>query len=591
MSIVSLDKHGRVTAFAAFSASPPSLSLPTNLASNESTSEYLTLVDYSTYLTTNWSCGPGLTPSAAKFMTYYVGGSAEHLDAILSSAFLAMQKTTSIVYFLPDGYGLYAPLCVGKTVGEAVPNVAAAEGKEVHEKVRDEKDKRRPLEQKARGGKDGGNELYFGKVEKAVGGTVGYNMYACKRSQVLPRFCVRKARVEDTDDLAPMLRKQKLLGEEENDFFLSDLLQYRDDDTRTLVAEVDSQVVGFMSLSSEYDQKALSDTFDVSAFDFLKHGLYRGCLIIESEFSARPTPIARSRSASNAPTPASVFREEASVELGGKPRVNPELEEDDQVGGMLSPAIDLTKSQTADRFHGDLNMSMNKGDLNMSMAKGALNMSMNRTSEQTRPQTAYGEPNAFCIRLFYMDEPYHNYVLEVIKQAFKHFPDREYCIATVPSSSVAIGPFPIIQSKLGSTDRECLYIINRFALSEPIVVSKTVVSTDIKDVRNLTAGLVNSHSILHDYVKCDPFYTNNAVLSAKYESYVASHEDQIIGIAVFKNIVDDIDALISQFDIENFIKVPCHDLKTKPVMMKRFVMNPLFEHQARYFMGEVMRIV
>jgi hypothetical protein len=77
-----------------------------------------------------------------------------------------------------------------------------------------------------------------------------------------------------------------------------------------------------------------------------------------------------------------------------------------------------------------------------------------RLSQSTRPQAnPYGEPNAFCIRLFYMDDPYHNYVLEVIKQAFKHFPDRDYCIVTVPSSSVAIGPFPIIQSKLGSTDR------------------------------------------------------------------------------------------------------------------------------------------
>jgi hypothetical protein len=225
MSIVGLDKHGKVQAFAAFASSPPALEAETDndsfrdIDSQEEMSEYSTLADWTAWITSNWQAD-NFHSHNSKFLTYFVSSNQDgpaYLDSILSSAFLAMQKTTSIAYFLPDAYPLYAPLSLSKFNGSVdAPKPAAlavAEGKIPKEKQTSPEsgDKRRPLQQRKPSFiKEHHDETYFSLLEKADTTSLGFNMYVCARAQVLPRFHVRKARVEDTDDLAPMLRKQRV---------------------------------------------------------------------------------------------------------------------------------------------------------------------------------------------------------------------------------------------------------------------------------------------------------------------------------------------------------------------------------------------
>lgn len=156
-----------------------------------------------------------------KFLSYIVSTSNEgpaFLSALLKSTFLSLQMTKYIAFYLPDNYPLFAPLSLPKqTSHDAKRPVAAAEGgfqPESHEPPKPSH--HRPLPKKGkfkkfseRKSQKDQDDFYFKLVPK-VSEFKGYSMYLCSRKDVLPHFKVRKARVEDTDDLVPMLRKQKV---------------------------------------------------------------------------------------------------------------------------------------------------------------------------------------------------------------------------------------------------------------------------------------------------------------------------------------------------------------------------------------------
>ncbi len=60
--------------------------------------------------------------------------------------------------------------------------------------------------------------------------------------------------------------------------------------------------------------------------------------------------------------------------------------------------------------------------------------------------------NAFCIRHFCMEDAYANHVLDLIKQAFNHFPERDFCVVTTSTKSPDIGYIPLLQAKPGKTN-------------------------------------------------------------------------------------------------------------------------------------------
>lgn len=71
--------------------------------------------------------------------------------------------------------------------------------------------------------------------------------------------------------------------------------------------------------------------------------------------------------------------------------------------------------------------------------------------------------------------------------------------------------------------------------------------------------------------------------------FVAVAADQIIGLTVLETAIDP-RRYTDQFDVEEFIQLNYHDIKTKPVMLRYFIMNPLFQPRARYVIEEMFRI-
>ena len=106
------------------------------------------------------------------------------------------------------------------------------------------------------------------------------------------------------------------------------------------------------------------------------------------------------------------------------------------------------------------------------------------------------ELNAFCILYFCLEDPYHNHTLEFISHAFAHYPDREYCVVTAPTSSVEIAQLPVIQPSLGSGQSHCLYVVNKFSVSQVSTVRYFNSMADLSIIQELISGIPNEISIM-----------------------------------------------------------------------------------------------
>ena len=93
--------------------------------------------------------------------------------------------------------------------------------------------------------------------------------YVSGREALLPTLSVRRAEVEDHDDLAPIFSAQaELLAERYGEFFLAEMIEAQDEQNVALVGCARGRAVGLMALSSCVEHEVLQQCFDASAYDY-----------------------------------------------------------------------------------------------------------------------------------------------------------------------------------------------------------------------------------------------------------------------------------------------------------------------------------
>ncbi|OQR99966.1 adenylate kinase [Achlya hypogyna] len=101
-----------------------------------------------------------------------------------------------------------------------------------------------------------------------------YDVYVAHAASHLPQVTVRKANIEDHDDLEPILtaQNQTLVGSF-GEFFLAELISAQTNHNACLVAEDSGRAVGLLAASDEVDLSVLRESFDLSPYnDLLKPG-------------------------------------------------------------------------------------------------------------------------------------------------------------------------------------------------------------------------------------------------------------------------------------------------------------------------------
>ncbi|XP_015712110.1 cilia- and flagella-associated protein 61 isoform X2 [Coturnix japonica] len=399
----------------------------------------------------------------------------------------------------------------------------------------------------------------FEKMMTAPGSTVDktFTLHVCLRHPYHPHLHVRNARLEDYDDLMPMWTRQcEILKETHSEYFLADIIASQDEENQAVVCEDGGTVVGFMNLCAQVDVSLLRESFDLRLF----HGLCK-------------------------PHPEDVPKEPSIPE--GEDKSNPRNQEAETVSsqnfeditdgdasvkkdGVISP----TKLALDDIKHGDFHASA---------------ASLLEAEEKDTFRPIYRDSsNAFCIRIFFIDEKYETRSLDFLHYVFKLFPDKDFCIILVPH---CVPEFYLIQSFVrvapsctSQFGRE-LYLFHCAGLLKSFNVRRAT-SSDILGVKMLIKTLSLNESILNDL---------NAFILARrdpdgtpVQAFVAEVLDQIVGISVIRDEMD-IVYIQTHYNIEDFI----HSNDYQPEEhgeLYHFALNPIFRHYTKHFLKEILRL-
>uniref|UniRef100_A0A8C4JX22 Cilia and flagella associated protein 61 n=1 Tax=Dromaius novaehollandiae TaxID=8790 RepID=A0A8C4JX22_DRONO len=386
----------------------------------------------------------------------------------------------------------------------------------------------------------------FEEMTTMPGSTVdpNFTLLVCHRHQYYPQLYVRKARLEDHDDLMPILtRHSETLKEIYGEYFLADLLETQDEENQAVVGEDGGTAVGFMSLCSQVNISLLHECFDLGPF----HGLCK----------PHPDDILKMAQEPNF--------QEGSQEAESVSSQNFECisDQDAAIQVILLHTAMLILNTVS---HTELPLDDVRGkDFKFSVTP------VFETEEKDAFRPVHrGTPNAFCIRLFCIDKKHETRSLTACILCIC-FQDKDFCIIVVPHFAPE---FHLIQSFVRvvpfctSTFNHELYIFHRAGLLKSFNIRRAT-TNDILGVEMLIKTLSLNESILNDL-----------------KMFTLARKDPVnFQILIFQ----DIEYIHSHYNIEDFIHF-YHHQREEHGHLYHFVLNPIFHHYTKHFLKEILRL-
>ncbi|XP_028417535.1 cilia- and flagella-associated protein 61-like [Dendronephthya gigantea] len=192
--------------------------------------------------------------------------------------------------------------------------------------------------------------------------------------------------------------------------------------------------------------------------------------------------------------------------------------------------------------------------------------------------------SVFCVELFCIDEKYEARSMDFLPAAFKLFPDKDYCVITMPH---IVNEFPLVHEftrvtpKVDATISHELYVFHRWGLLRTISV-RPAVSDDLTGIENIVKDVSGSDYILRDIVQYNTARRDKD--GQKLQVFVAECTNQVIGVAVL-----DIEFIRAHYAVEDFIYYNYHQ-REEHSHLYHFTLNPIFRHYTRHFLKEVLRL-
>ncbi|XP_010016320.1 PREDICTED: uncharacterized protein C20orf26 homolog [Nestor notabilis] len=365
--------------------------------------------------------------------------------------------------------------------------------------------------------------------------------------------------LEDHDDIMTLwTRQSETLKETYSEYFIADLIECQDEENQAAVGEAADTAVGFMSLCSQVNVSLLQECFDLGPF----HGLCKPHPEDILKMPQEPS-LQEGEDKSN----------QTSQETETVPSPNFEHVPDEDAAVQSSGAVTVPQ---AELLSGDVKDFKASATLLEAEEKGAFH------------PVYRGASNAFCIRLFWIDEKYESRSLDFLNYVFRLFPDKDFCVILVPHHEPEfhliqsfVRAVPFCTSRFGQE----LYVFHRAGLLTSFNVRRAT-SNDLLGVQMLTETLSLNKRILNDFrtftlVRRDP--DGNPV-----KAFVAEVLDQIVGISVIRDEMH-IEYIRSHYNIEAFIHFNLHQQEEHGHLC-HFVLNPIFHHYTKHFLKEMLRL-
>ena len=416
-------------------------------------------------------------------------------------------------------------------------------------------------------------------------------LYLVDRADVCPRVVVRPAKVEDHDDLVPVVRGMRSKfpdlaelpdsvkpGEE---FALARLIE--NDSWKVLVATVEREMVGMMCLQEVSDLSHYQENFDLEMFDNL------------STYAEEAEP----------PQQKEEEEEEVEVEENGEGEgaAEGEVEEEGGVEGEVEGekaaedgaevAEGAEPGAQAQPQEPEAAEEEEEGDGAGEGADEEEDFEFtddDASGEDEKAKAEEGEAGvaehsrdslAFAVKMFCMMDEYADEAADFLQPAFDLFPGKDYCIATLSHGSRVpslFSNFTLAQGETHKLSSDVLYVMHRYSLLRDFE-TELCSKGDYNEVLELLGELSEDQGMLEQV---------NAALD-KNALVKASCQGQIVGVCAVCPEVE-VAELNAHFQLPAFSETLQYR-KYNFGELTALVMNPVFAYQKKLFLGQVMRLV
>lgn len=205
--------------------------------------------------------------------------------------------------------------------------------------------------------------------------------------------------------------------------------------------------------------------------------------------------------------------------------------------------------------------------------------------------------NAFCITLFCVDEPMEARSWKVIAEAFALYPDRDYCLLTLPHISAEfplLKNFVFVRPKPTNTLAHVLYLAHRDSIRSAISV-RYMRPDDTQAVSKLLSWVDNQDDILSGVKVCmDAVDKEHHMQTMPHGFYcvVVECQSEIVGMLLMQSLAPfphELRVLHDNFLLSPHVSLE-HQSPHQHALLIFSVINPLFRQHTRFVLQDTMRI-
>ncbi|CAH1987496.1 unnamed protein product [Acanthoscelides obtectus] len=421
-------------------------------------------------------------------------------------------------------------------------------------------------------------------------------LYVFNREDFIQKYKIRRAVEEDNDDLVPLINTHSLrLEEMYGRYYIAEILtRYKDSGRQIIVAEHEGNAVAVLCLNESVCYKVLNEEFELACYNGLKkphpddladvslEAIFHSLENLHSKYEDEILEIIERTTNAEGQNSTSELDETL---------IHVDYSESDSFSLVFTSAslLFFQDDETKSRHNSTESVESSKEVLKNYMLSAEKDPRLNEDAMSAYSSVRgmyghipefHGDPNAFCLEITAAYPDHEVGLMQLFEAAFETFPDREYCIMAVPSTTPInrLTKFftRVVPRSTGVFPYE-LYALHKSAvLGHVRVVAGS--SKHIPAVKRLISTIPNNSFVLQEFEKSikDP--------ATPYLPFVFLCEEQVIGLAILSEETDLL-YLQAHYDL-SYINTRVHRSDSYGVI-ETLLINPIFQRHSKLFLSEL----